>query len=49
MTGNPIERVVMFGRLKKWRRIATHYDRWAQTFMSAIVLAVTVLFWLLRF
>ena len=36
----------MFGRLKDWRRIATRYDRCAHTFMSAICLAATVIFWL---
>jgi len=36
----------MFGRLKDWRRIHTRYDRCAHTFMSAICLAVTVIFWL---
>ena len=41
---NLIER--MFGRLKDWRRIATRYDRCAHTFMSAISIAATVIFWL---
>ena len=36
----------MFGRLKDWRRIHTRYDRCAHTFMSAIVLAATIIFWL---
>ena len=36
----------MFGRLKDWRRIHTRYDRCAHTFMAAIVLAATVIFWL---
>ncbi|MFK4875062.1 IS5 family transposase [Novosphingobium sp. ZW T3_23] len=36
----------MFGRLKDWRRIHTRYDRCAHTFMSAICIAVTVIFWL---
>ena len=36
----------MFAKLKDWRRIATRYDRSAHTFMSAIVIAATVLFWL---
>jgi len=36
----------MFGKLKDWRRIHTRYDRCAHTFMSAIVLAATVIFWL---
>ncbi len=37
---------IMFGRLKEWRRIATHYDRCAHTFFSAICIAATVAFWL---
>ena len=37
---------IMFGRLKDWRRIHTRYDRCAHTFMSAIVIAATVIFWL---
>ncbi len=41
---NRIER--KFGRLKDWRRIATRYDRCAHTFMSAICIAATVIFWL---
>ena len=41
---NLIER--MFGRLKDWRRIAMRYDRCAHTFMSAICIAATVIFWL---
>jgi transposase len=41
---NRVER--MFGRLKDWRRIATRYDRCAHTFMSAICIAATVIFWL---
>jgi transposase len=36
----------MFGRLKDWRRIATRYDRCAHTFMSAICIAASVIFWL---
>ena len=36
----------MFGRLKDWRRIHTRYDRCADTFMAAIVIAATVIFWL---
>lgn len=39
---------IMFGRMKDWRRVATRYDRCAHTFMSAIVLAATMLFWLPR-
>ena len=36
----------MFGRLKDWRRVHTRYDRCARTFMSAICIAATVIFWL---
>jgi len=36
----------MFGRLKDWRRIHSRYDRCAHTFMSAICIAATVIFWL---
>lgn len=41
---NLIER--MFGKLKDWRRIAMRYDRCAHTFMSAICIAATVIFWI---
>ena len=41
---NAVER--MFGRLKDFRRIATRYDRRADTFASAIALAATVSYWL---
>ena len=37
---------IMFGRLKDGRRIATRYDRCAKTFLSAVALAATVMFWL---
>lgn len=36
----------MFGKLKDWRRIHTRYDRCTHTFMSAICIAATVIFWL---
>ena len=36
----------MFGRLKDWRRVHTRYDRCAHTFMAAIVIAATVIFWI---
>lgn len=36
----------MFGKLKDWRRIATRYDRCAHTYMSAIAIAATVIFWI---
>jgi transposase len=37
---------IMFGRLKDWRRIHTRDDRCAHTFISAISIAATVIFWL---
>ncbi|MFV0408822.1 MAG: transposase, partial [Paracoccus sp. (in: a-proteobacteria)] len=37
---------IMFGRLKDWRRVATRYDRCPETFIAAILLAATVIFWL---
>jgi transposase len=37
---------ILFGRLKDRRRIATRYDRCAKTFMPAVALAATVMFWL---
>jgi transposase len=40
----PIE--LMFGRLKDWRRVATRYDRCADTFFAAIVIAAIFSFWL---
>jgi transposase len=36
----------MFGKIKDWRRIHTRYDRCDHTFMSAICIAATVIFWL---
>jgi transposase len=36
----------MFAKLKDWRRIATRYDRSAHTFMAAIVIAATMIFWI---
>jgi transposase len=36
----------MFGKLKDWRRIHTRYDQCAHTFMSAIYIAPTVIFWI---
>ena len=41
---NLVER--LWCRLKDWRRIHTRYDRCAHTFMSAIAIAATVIFWL---
>lgn len=41
-----IEKV--FGRLKDWRRIHTRYDHCAHTFMSAICIAATVVFWIIQ-
>ena len=37
---------ILFGRLKDWRRIATRDDQRAHTFLAAITLAATVIFWL---
>ena len=36
----------MFWKLKDWRRVATRYDRYAQTFFSAICIAAFVIFYL---
>jgi transposase len=36
----------MFSKIKDWRRIHTRYDRCAHTFMSAICIAATVIFWI---
>jgi transposase len=36
----------MFGKIRDWRRIRTRYDRCAHTFMSAICIAATVIFWI---
>ena len=41
---NRIER--MFGRTKGRRRVATRYDSSPTVFLSAIMLAATVIFWL---
>lgn len=37
---------IMFGRLKDWRRVATRYDRCPKVFLSAIMLAAIVIYWL---
>jgi hypothetical protein len=34
------------GWLKDRRRVATRYDRCAKTFLSAVAIAATVMFWL---
>jgi transposase len=36
----------MFGKLKDWRRIHIRYDRCAHAFISAIAIAVTIIFWI---
>ena len=41
---NVIER--MFCRLKDWRRIATRFDRNLKSFMGAIAIAASVIWWL---
>jgi transposase len=37
---------IMFGRPKAWRRIAARNDGCAKTFLSAVALAASVMFWL---
>ncbi len=37
---------IMFGRLKDWLRVATRYDGCPKVFLSAIVLAALVIYWL---
>lgn len=37
---------IMFVRLKDWRRVATRYNRCPKVFLSAVVLAATIMFWL---
>jgi transposase len=37
---------IMSGRLKDRRRVATRYDRCAKTFLSAVAIAATVMFWI---
>lgn len=41
---NLIER--MFCRLKDFRRIATRYDKRADTFLAAVLIAATLIWWL---
>jgi transposase len=36
----------LFARLKDWRWIATRYDRCPDLFLSAICIALTVVYWL---
>ena len=36
----------LFAKRKDWRRIATRYDHCAHIFRSAVLLALTVIFWL---
>lgn len=43
-TRNLIER--MFCRLKDFRRIATRYDKRADTYLSSVLLAAAVVWWL---
>lgn len=37
---------IMAGRMKDWRRVATHYDRCAKTFLSGVALAAAGMLWL---
>ena len=41
---NRIER--MFGRLKDFRRVATRYDKLAANFLSGVLIAAAILWWL---
>ena len=41
---NLIER--MFCRLKDFRRVATRYDKRADTFLAAVLIAATIIWWL---
>ncbi len=41
---NLVER--LWCRLKDWRRIATRYDKLARNFLSAALIAATVIYWL---
>jgi putative transposase len=41
---NLIER--MFGRLKDFRRVATRYDKLARNFLSGVLIAAAVIWWL---
>jgi|TARA_Y100000310_G_scaffold227253_1_gene229461 transposase len=41
---NVVER--MFCRLKDFRRIATRYDKRADTFLSAVLIVATIVWWL---
>ena len=43
---NLIER--MFCRLKDFRRVATRYDKRADTFLAAVLIAATLIWWLNR-
>ena len=36
----------MFGMIKNWKRVATRYDKSPTVFLSAIMLAAAVIFWL---
>lgn len=40
---NTVERAI--GRLKDWRRVCTRYDKRADVFLSAVLLAATIIWW----
>lgn len=40
---NLVER--MFCRLKDWRRVATRYDKLANTFHSTVIIAAIIIWW----
>ena len=40
------EVLIMCGRFKDWRRIATRYDRCPKVFLLAVALAAIIIYWL---
>lgn len=40
---NLVER--LWCRLKDWRRIATRYDKLADNYLAAVIIAATLIFW----
>ena len=41
---NPVER--LWARLKDYRRVATRYDKRADTFLSGVLIAAVVCYWI---
>lgn len=46
VAGNGTTGVLITRHRQGWVRVATRYDRCAKTFLSAVALAATVMFWL---